>query len=412
MENNKMNVKQMVGIFAFCVGAMAANMTMGLLGSIMQDYVPAGISPTVVQTLLVTPALIGTIYGFLVGPLNKAIPSKYLIVVSELAMLLYGIIFFTVGKSNIYVLIAAAGLAGINQGAMNTMIGLQLAAAISDDAKRGTMFGITSGFMNVAGVIIQNIGGMVATKTGAWNKAYLVWIPIFIIEIIITFICLPNVAPEGKNAPAAAGPAAAADTGAKLSMTPAFVIAIHYFFYFLVLYVFGTNVSDYILNVHKLGDPAAATLGASMVTIGGIFAGFLYAGYFKILKKWTVPVLMGLCVIALALPIFVTTSLVAIYVCGFVLGFAMMGCNPYIMNHLRELYPNHQYGQAMSIFAGFMNFGMVVAIYVINFLTNLFFRGADEAGYMGGKFTVAAVGCLIVFITSIPIYVMGKNNNN
>ena len=402
---NKMNVKQMVGIFAFCAGAMAANMTMGLLGSIMQDYVPAGVSPTVVQTLLVTPALIGTIYGFLVGPLNKAIPSKYLIMICELAMLLYGIIFFTVGKNNIYVLIAAAGLAGINQGAMNVMIGLQLAAAITDDAKRGTMFGITSGFMNVMGVIIQNIGGKVAAVSGSWNKAYLVWIPVYVVELILTFICLPNVAPEGKNAPAAGGPTAAGDTGAKLSMTPAFVIAIHYFFYFLVLYVFGTNVSDYILNVHQLGDASAATLGASMVTIGGIFAGFLYAGYFKVLKKWTVPVLMGLCVIALALPIFITTSLVAIYICGFVLGFAMMGCNPYIMNYLHELFPNAQYGQAMSIFAGFMNFGMVVAIYVINFLTKLFF---GDASNMGGKFTVAAIGCLIVFITSIPIYALGK----
>jgi len=401
--NNKMNTKHLVGIFAFCAGAMAANMTMGLLGNIMQTY--ADVSPTVVQTLLVTPALVGTIYGFLAGALNKAIPSKYLIIICEAAMLLYGLVFFLVGGKNITILIVAAGLAGINQGAMNTMVGLQLAAAISDDAKRGSMFGITSGFMNLVGVGIQNLGGIITASTGSWQNAYLLWIPIYALEIIITFICLPNVAPEGKNAPQA-GPAAA-DSGDTRSMTPAFIIAIHYFFFFLFLYVFGTNVSAYIQNAYKLGDAAAAALGASMVTIGGIFAGFLYGAYFKVLGKWTVPFLMGLCVIALALPIFVTTSLAAIYVCGFVLGFAMMGCNPYILNHLHEVYPNAQYGQAMAIFAGFMNFGMVVAIYVINFLTQLFFGDANS---MNGKFTVAAVGQAIVFLTSIFVYGMAKSH--
>lgn len=400
----KMNMKQMVGIFAFCAGAQAANMTMGLLGNIMVTY--ANVSPTVVQTLLVTPALIGTIYGFLVGALNKKIPSKYLAVLSEAAMLLYGLIFFTLGSKNIYLLIVTAGLAGINQGAMNTILGLQLAGAISDDGKRGTMFGITSGFMNLVGVGIQNLGGIVAAHTGTWQSAYLVWIPIYVIEILLTLICLPNAPAEGKNAPAAAGPAAESSAPQdKKSMAPAFIISVHYFFFFLFLYVFGSNVSVYIQNTYKLGDAAAAALGASMVTVGGIIAGFLYAGYFKILKKWTVPVMMGACVIALALPIFVTTSLIAIYACGFVLGFAMFGCNPYIMNYLHELYPNAQYGQAMSIFGGFMNFGMVVAIYVINFLTQLFF---GDANLVSGKFTVAAVGQLIVFIISVPLYALGK----
>lgn len=402
----RLNIRHMAGIFAFCAGAMAANMTMGLLGNIMMTY--AQVSPTVVQTLLVTPALIGTIYGFLVGPLNKRVPSKYLILLCQAAMLLYGIIFFTVGGKNIYILIAAAGLAGINQGAMNTMIGLQLAAAISDDTRRGTMFGITSGVMNLVGVGIQNIGGIVAARTGSWQNAYLVWIPIYAVGILVTLFCLPNTAPEGRSKAASEGAEQGGAQGETRSMVPAFVIALHYFFFFLFLYVFGTNVSAYIQNVYHLGDAASAALGASMVTIGGIFAGFLYGGYYRILKKWTVPVLMGLCVAALALPIFITTSLAAIYVCGFVLGFAMMGCNPYILNYLHEVYPNTQYGSAMAVFAGFMNFGMVVAIYVINFLTSLFF---GDANLMNGKFTIAAVGQLLVFLVSIPIYAAKKGGN-
>lgn len=400
----RINTKQMVGIFAFCAGVMTANMTMGLLGNIMQTY--SNVSPTVVQTLLVTPALIGTIYGFMVGALNKAIPSKYLMVISEIAMLLYGLFFFLVGGKNIYLLIVIAGLAGINQGAMNTLVGIQLAEAITDDQKRGTMFGIATGFMNLAGVGVQNIGGIIATRTGSWQKAYLIFIPLYIIELILTIICLPNVSPEGKRTPkAAASEKSAKNASGTRSMRPAFLISIHYFFFFLFLYVFGTNVSAFIQNEYQLGDAAAAALGASMVTIGGIIAGFLYGGYSKILKKWTIPFLMGICVIALGLPIFIHTSLIAIYACGFVLGFAMMGANPYIMNYLHELYPNAQYGSAMAVFGGFMNFGMVVAIYVINFLTQLFFGNPNV---MSGKFTVAAVGQLITFLVSIPVYGLAK----
>ena len=63
----------------------------------------------------------------------------------------------------------------------------------------------------------------------------------------------------------------------------------------------------------------------------------------------------------------------------------------------------------MSIFAGFMNAGMVVAIYVIAFLTKLFF---GDGNYVPGKFIVAVIGNLIVFLTSFFIYAFGKKDES
>lgn len=182
------------------------------------------------------------------------------------------------------------------------------------------------------------------------------------------------------------------------------LLSIHYFFFFLWLYVFGTNVSEFVLNTYKIGTAAEAGIAASCVTVGGIFAGILFGLYAKVLKRFTVPVLMGLSVIGLAIPVFVTDSVVGVYLAGLLLGFAMMGASPYITNFMHTLAPGRSYGKAMSIYSGFMNAGMVVAIYIIAFLTGLVCGDPSNVHY---KFVVAFVGDIFVFITSFFIYVVG-----
>ena len=388
--------KSLVGIAVFCVAAMASNMTMGLLALIMQTY--SDVSPVTVQSVLVGPALIGTIWGFVVGNVNKKVPAKYLLIFAQICMLLYGFIFMMGGKVPITLLIIASGLVGFNQGSMNVILALLMVDAVADEGKRGSLLGIFTSVMSLGGVGFTTLGGIIANS--GWQKSYWLFV-YYIFAIIVEFICLPNVEPEGKAAPASQG-GAPADAGGVVPRV--WAVAIHYFFFFLWLYVFGTNCSEYVINTYKIGGPSEAGVAASCVTIGGIFAGLLYGAYSKVLKKYTVPCLMGLSVIGLAIPVFVHTSVVGIYASGILLGFAMMGANPYIMQFFGKLAPGAKYGKAMSIFAGFMNAGMVVAIYVIAFLTGLFF---GDGAYVPGKFIIALIGDIIVFVTSFFIYAVG-----
>lgn len=391
------NKKQMIGIFAFCFCAMTTNLTMGIIAYIMQSY--SAVSPTTVANILTMPALVGTIYAFCVGFLHKKIPAKYLILLAQGAVFLYGMIFlFLGGTAPIGVLLFAAGLAGIGQGSSNTLLAIALSEAVPDPERRGGVMGICMSVMNIGGVIFTTLGGMLAVER--WNNAYYLYF-IVLASMTLQLIFLPlgkaNEAPGGKEEKK--------DTG-KLPLK-VWLISAHYFIFFLALYVFGLNVSEYVITTHKLGTSVESGIATSMVTVGGVAAGMFFGAYSKKLKKLTVPVLMGLTVIGLVIPIFVTTSILAIYICGLLLGFAMMGANPYIMGLLGEIVPPEQYSKALSIFSGFMNGGMVVAVTVIAFITQLI---CGDGSHVPTKFVVGAIGAAFCFITSFPIY-LGKSKN-
>lgn len=398
----KMNVKALIGIFLFCFGATASNMTMGIMAYISQSY--ADSPQAVIQTILVTPSLVSVVYALFVGKLNTKIPAKMLVIFHQIAILAYGLIFLLLGgTASIYVLIVGAGLLGFAQGSNYTLLGILLADIVKDEKMRATWTGICTAIMNIGGVIITTVGGFIAVTR--WQNAYLLFF-YFVIAIVLEMILLPNVKPEGSLQQKPEGQAAAQVTEPeKGGMGKVWAISIHYLFFFMFLYVFGTNVSEFIINTYKLGTSAEAGFAASCVTIGGIFAGAFFGVYStRFLKKFTVPFMMLLAVIGLGLPIFETSNVVGIYFCSILLGFSMSGCSPYIMEELHNAVPASQYGKAMSIYSAFMNAGMLIAIYVITFLTQLVCGDGSNIHY---KFVVAAVGAVICFVTSLPIY-LGK----
>ena len=296
------NKKQMIGIFAFCFCAMTTNLTMGIIAYIMQSY--SNVSPTTVANILTMPALVGTIYAFCVGGLHKKIPAKFLILLAQGAVFLYGMIFlFLGGKAPIGVLLFAAGLAGICQGSSNTLLAIALSEAVPDPERRGGVMGICMSVMNVGGVIFTTLGGILAVDR--WNNAYYLYF-IVLASMALQLMFLP----QGKAVEAAPGAEAGKKETGKLPMK-VWIISGHYFIFFLALYVFGLNVSEYVITTHKLGTSVESGIATSMVTVGGVVAGMFFGAYSKALKRLTVPVLMGFTVIGLVIPIFVTNSIIA-----------------------------------------------------------------------------------------------------
>ena len=399
METTKKNNKALVGIFAFCACAMANNMTMAIIAYIMQSY--SNVSPTVVSQLLAIPSLIGTAFAFFVGTLNTKFNVKSLMIFVQAALFASGMMYFLLGgKAPIYVLYVAAGLVGLNQGSMMTLLSVMLSKLFDDPQKRSGVYGICTAIQNIGGVFFSVVGGALAVN--GWTKAYMLYF-LIIIAIIFEILFLPGGEPEGAKAPAHAD--APKQNVGRMPIT-VYVIAIHYFFFFLWLYVYGSNVSEYIINTYKLGTSVEAGLATSLVTGGGIVAGAFFGQYSKVLKKCTVPFMMGCTIVGLGLPLFCTTNIIAVYAGGLLNGFAMSGCAPYIMAELGKVAPGPQYAKAMSIFSGFMNLGMCVAITVIAFITQLVCGDGSNMHY---KFMVGFVGTIICMVTAIPIYVLRKD---
>ena len=389
------NKKSMIGIFAFCFTAMLSNITMGMLAYIMLGY--PNVPQTTVSQILTTPALVGTAYAFCVGVLHKKIPAKYLLMLGQACLFAYGMIFlFLGGSAPVGVLIAAAGLVGIGQGSNNTLLAILLAEACPDDNKRGGILGICMSVMNIGGVLFTNLGATLGASK--WQNAYLAYFAIAV-SLVIQFVFLPK--GVFKAAPAPAAERKKEKTKLPLKV---WLICINYFFFFLALYVYGTNVSEYIVTTYAIGEAAEAGLATSMVTVGGIFAGALFGAYSKFTKKATVPIMMGLAAVGLLICCFFP-NIYLVYLAGILGGFSMSGANPYIIGYMGKITSPDQYSNALSIFSGFMNGGMCVAITVLAFITQLV---CGDGTNVKVKFIVGAVMCIGCVVTAIPIY-MGKD---
>jgi MFS family permease len=398
--NNKFTLKSKVGIFAFCIGAMANNMTMALVAYIMASY--SNVSASIVQNILVTPSLVATVYAFFVGQLNTKFSTKKLLLFGQICLLAMGMIFmFLGGKISIWGLVIAAGLVGIGQGSNNTILGSMLADMISDEKERGSFLGICMAVMNVGGVFFSIVGGKIADISGSWQTAYGLYF-IVLAAIVLEVLCLP----EGSVAKADASAGAAKEN----TSLPAkvWVISIHYFFFFLALYVYGSNISQYIVTYYQLGGAAEAGIATSVVTIGGIVAGAAFGIYSQWFKKWTVPITMGMAALGLFLCLALHTTIWGAYIGGALCGFSMSAAGPYIIMELGRIAPGPMYSKAMSIYSGFMNAGMCVAIYVINIITGLI---CGDSSDIHTKFVVGCVLALITAVTAIPIYVNRSKAN-
>lgn len=395
---SEVNKKSLIGIFIFSFSALSTSLTMGILASIMASY--PGVPSVLVQSILIGPSLVGVVYAFFVGKINRTVPAKKLLFLSQTGMLLYGMIFlFFGGKVPVYVLIAASCLAGLNGGSCNTILGLLLANAVTDTKKRGALFGICMTLQSVGSIIITSLGGLLARER--WQNAYFLFI-IFAVSILLEKFLLPDVRPEGADLPAEDNKT---EIVSKAGMGKVWAVSIHFMCLVFFLYIFASNNSEYVLSTYQLGGPAEAALATSMSPAGGIIAGLVIGPFVSVFKKYSAPVFCGLAAVGLALPTFVTGSLMGIYIGGFFTGFTMMGFSSYIMNALHEMVPENQYSRAMSVFSGFFNTGMLVAIYVVAFLSGLFFH---SSGDVHGKFFIGTVGAVICMAASFFIYLPNK----
>ena len=86
----KTNTKALTGIFAFCLGSMPSNMTLGLIAYIMQSY--STVSTTTVAMIMTMPSLVAMIYAFFVGSLNTKISAKNLLIFGQICLVIYAAI--------------------------------------------------------------------------------------------------------------------------------------------------------------------------------------------------------------------------------------------------------------------------------------------------------------------------------
>ena len=388
--------KGLIGTYAFLFTSSALNMTSGILAYIMLTY--PEVSQTNVAMLLTIPAIVGTFVAFISGTMVNRFGVKKVTLFAHITQFLSGMIFLFFGnRSHILVLYAASALYGFSLGGATVIQAQLFKEVIPDESERGKYLGFGSSVKSIGGVAMSTAGGMIAAvNNGAhWERAYLLYL-FMILMIVLEFICLPDnkesIVETKKR-----------KKGVRLPLK-VWLISVHYLFYFLFLYVFSLNISEYVITTHALGTSAEAGLCLSALTVGGIISGMVYGTYSRILKKWTMPVLLAVSCAGLAMVVFIP-DIIVLYIASVLLGVAMMGTGPYVTIELARITDADSYTNAMSVYSGFMNGGMMFAVYILAFLASLFFHDANS---VDGKFMIAFVGNILVFLTSIPLFAAGK----
>ena len=394
---NGINVKALIGIFAYAISAQANNLTSGILAYMMMTY--SEVSQTTVSMVMTVPAIVGTVFAFISGNIMNKVGSKKMLLFIHGSLFISGMIFLFFGnKTSVYVLWLAAAFYGFLLGGSTVVLGQLFVDNISDIEKRGTFYGYACSVMSLGGVFFASIGGAIAAANGGahWERAYYLYF-LILVCLIIEFICIPDKKPQ-PEIPASSKEKK--DKSADKLPLKVWLIAINYGFFFLFLYAFSLNLSEYVITTHSLGTSVEAGLGISFLTVGGIISGVCFGWYSKLLRKWTVPFMMALVAVGYAITVFIP-NIIMLYIAGGLLGFAMMGCSPYIISEFSRITTPKSYPKAMSIFSGLMNVGMMVAVYVLAFLAGLF---AGDSTSVDGKLFIAFVGVILVFVTAIPIY--------
>lgn len=402
MKNNQ--TKGLIGVFAFAATAMANNITMGILAYIMQTY--SQFEPVKVSLLMTFPSVVGTVFAFLAGSIMNKIGAKKLTLFVHFMLFLTGMTYYFLGTKSLYICYFASAISGFLMGSMGTIQGQLLLEIVPDEGKRANYLGYCASAMSAGGVVFATLGGILAARNGGteWNKAYILFLAIPV-SLVLEFICLPSSKKsEGgeKGAAAEGAPAEAAPVG-KMPVK-VYAIAIHYLFFFLFLYAFGLNCSEYIITTKAIGTSVESGLATSMNTVGGIIAGATFGLVSSKLKKAHMPIMVGLTVVGLAIICFVNAGIVPVYVAAILMGYAMAAANPYVMMELSRIAPGPLYPKAMSIYSGCMNAGMMVAVYALSFLSKTFMGGDTVMG----KLKVALIGCAVCTLVAIPIYMGGK----
>ena len=113
--------------------------------------------------------------------------------------------------------------------------------------------------------------------------------------------------------------------------------------------------------------------------------------------------MVGFAAVGLALCLFLTNNIFGAYIGGLLCGFSMSGAAPYVIMFMQQITDSPaQYGKAMSIWSGFMNIGMFIAVYFLAFCAQLFTGSSTD---IHSKFVVATIGAVLCMVTSVPLYV-------
>lgn len=299
--------------------------------------------------------------------------------------------------NNFYVMLGMRAILGVGVGMALPMATGLIPLFFPDEKEQAKVFGYQATFVNIGGMIMSMVGGIVAATY--WKNIFFVYLTDAIVAIIVLWKL-----PEPVIRPAAAQTGAPAEK-AKFKITPVvclvFAAAL---IKGIIAYVLFTHMSLLIIN-EGIGDTITAGTAQTCIMLGGMLIGLVFGVIFNKIKShmiWVCTALMAICYFALG----AATSAIVLFVACFFHGVSSNIQNSTLSKYAssvvdREFIPIMT-GTSMSL-----NFGG-------QFLSSLVLGGL--AGLVGmtatrDYFTLGGIVCAVISAISLVavLYVRAKS---
>jgi len=276
-------------------------------------------------------------------------------------LLIFGILLFSLAGAAPYILttsftmiLIARALFGIGLGVISPL-GNALILSLYEGQERANMLGLSGVVMNLGGIALQLLGGVLAAIR--WNYAFLAHL-LGIISLFMVLFMLPE--PEKREVKIA-----------EKIVIPSSVYLDSVLFGIAMMdtYTLLVNMSTIIIT-DKLGDAASAGVVLSMFTVGGMLAGAIFGKVYQMATRFTISV--GLLLLALGSGIVhYATNLMILTIGTTIVGIGFGLVMPAVMMILGMIVAPNAFAAASGILMAFMNLGGFMSTYYIAMLSNI-----------------------------------------
>lgn len=303
-----------IKIGIICMGILA--MSQLALTSVIQPITGAfpQVPVALIQMLGSLPSIGGIVAALVIGPLSGHISNRWLALDGVIMVALGGLLPL-VSHSSIVFLLICAGVIGIGQSFITTMIPTMLSEYFDSDSRQ-KLLGLYQAVSSLGALIVSAVGGILATQT--WSNVYYIYF-LAVIVLIMAGVLLPKEQSATSQSDSKM-PKQALSKQDKLPVN-VYVIGIVSFFVTLIYTAFANNIGIYIGSAH-LGNPAITGLVIAVGTVGGLLAGLSVGLLFK--RLHTTMLMTALLLIGIPfIVIYFYANLVVIFVASFFAGAGM-----------------------------------------------------------------------------------------
>lgn len=380
---NKSNLLALSAILSIYFLQTGPNAISPALETIFSVFGAQGFSLTVLLLISTLPSLSSlpaTIFSGAVA--GKKVKFKTLAIVGTILFLVGGL---TPAFSSSYVMILIErGIFGIAIGLINPLGAALIQSAYEGD-KRAKLLGLGTLVMNLGGITLTLVAGYLANF--GWNYTFYVH-SIAIVSLILVILFLPE--PEIKE-----DTEITAKQKEKVSI-PGIVWISCILFGVLFMFNFTIQVNaSTLLAERSLGNSTIAAVVIALFTGGGMIAGALFGGFYKVTKRYVFTISLLLGTIGFALVVYGNN--VAMIMAGQLLtGFSMFSIMSGVFLIIGMVASPSSFALCNSILFSSMGIFSFLATYWVGMIANITGDGTTQPIFLG--MICIAVFCLVFAI--------------